>query len=172
MHLADDHDPVRSLDGRDDFWEKTMLKKMSIAALAAGLVCAVAGTAVIAQTDPIAARKAAMKATGAATGNGAKMAKGEIPFSLDEAKKTFQIYIDTAKVAPDLFPDTSKTGGETAATPAVWTDNATFKAGFAKWGKDSADALAATTDLASFQAAFGNVTKNCGSCHETFRVKK
>lgn len=149
-----------------------MLKKISVAALAAGVVCALGVTAVVAQNDPIAARKAAMKATGAATGNAAKMAKGEIPFSLDDAKKTFQVYIDTAKASPNLFPDTSKTGGETAATPAVWTDNATFKAGFAKWAKDSEDALAATKDLASFQAAFGNVTKNCGSCHETFRVKK
>lgn len=149
-----------------------MLKKYMSVALAASFACAVGASAVVAQNDPIAARKAAMKATGAATGAGAKFAKGETPFNLDEAKKIFQVYIETAKASPGLFPDTSKTGGETAATPAVWTDNATFKAGFAKWEKDATEALPTVTDLASFQTAFSAVTKNCGSCHETFRVKK
>ena len=149
-----------------------MLRKISMTALAVGAVCAIAATAVMAQNDPIAARKAAMKAVGAATGGGAKMAKGETPFSLDDAKKAFQVYIDTAKAAPALFPDTSKTGGETTAAAKIWEDGAAFKASFAKWGKDAEDGLAATKDLASFQTAFGNVTKNCGSCHETFRVKK
>lgn len=149
-----------------------MLKKYVFAALAVGAACAVGTSGVIAQNDPIAARKASMKATGAATGAGAKFAKGETPFNLDEAKKIFQVYIDTAKVNPMLYPDNSRTGGETAALPKVWEDNATFKAGFAKWEKDATDALPTIKDLASFQVAFGNVTKNCGSCHETFRLKK
>ncbi len=33
-------------------------------------------------------------------------------------------------------------------------------------------AAAQTKDLDSFKDAFGTVTKACGSCHETYRVKK
>lgn len=149
-----------------------MLRKSVFAACVTGAIFAIGASAVVAQTDPIAARKAAMKSTGAATGAGAKFAKGETPFNLDEAKKIFQVYIDTAKVMPGLFPENSKSGGETTASPKVWEDGAVFKAGFAKWEKESTEALASVKDLASFQAAFGTVTKNCGSCHETFRVKK
>jgi cytochrome c556 len=138
----------------------------------AAVVAIVGATTVIAQTDPIAARKVAMKNVGAATGAGAKMAKGETAFSLDEAKKTFQVYIDVAKVMPSLYPDNSKTGGDTSAAPKVWEDSAGFKAAFVKWGTESEQALGGVKDLATFQAAFGNVTKNCGSCHETFRVKR
>jgi cytochrome c556 len=144
-----------------------------IRAIALAAVLAVAGTSVVvAQSDPIAARKAAMKAVGAATGATARMAKGEAPFNLDEAKKTFQLYVNTAKAAPALFPTTSKTGGETTAAPKIWEDAAGFTAAWAKWEKESAEALASVKDLASLQAAMGTVTKNCGGCHEVFRIKK
>jgi cytochrome c556 len=48
----------------------------------------------------------------------------------------------------------------------------TFKAGFAKLGTDAEAAMAASVDQASFGKALGVVTKNCGTCHETFRIKK
>jgi hypothetical protein len=42
-----------------------------------------------------------------------------------------------------------------------------------KLGDDAKAADAKVTDLDSFKAAFGNMGKNdCGSCHETYRVKK
>ena len=48
-----------------------------------------------------------------------------------------------------------------------------FKARLAKLGDDAKAADAKVTDLDSFKAAFGNMGKNdCGSCHETYRVKK
>lgn len=140
------------------------------ALVAAGLVLGL--TAVVAQSDPIAERKAAMKAVGAATGLGAKIAKGEEAFDAAKVQGIFKTYIDTAKKMPTLFPDSSKTGGESTAAPKIWEDQAGFKAAFVKFEADATAGAAGATDLAGFRTAFGNVTKNCGSCHETYRIKK
>ena len=143
--------------------------KRTIAVVAALLA---ATGAVIAQSDPIAQRQALMKENGKATGAAVKMLKGEAPFDLAVAQEALKAYVNTAAKAPALFPDTSKTGGETEALPAVWTAKADFEAKFAKLGKDAEAAMAAIKDEASFKAAFPGVLKNCGDCHETYRAKK
>jgi len=132
---------------------------------------AVGVSAVLAQANPIAERRDTMKAVGAATRDGAAMAKGEAPFDAAKAQAVFKVYADAAKKMPGLYPDNTKTGGETTASPKVWEDQAGFKAAFAKFEADAAKG-AAVTDLAGFRAAFGDATKNCGSCHEAYRIKK
>jgi len=126
-----------------------------------------------AEQDPIAARKVLMKANGDQAKIGADMIKGEAPFDLAAAKKIFATWEDAATKAPALFPDTSKTGGDTAARPEIWEDMDDFKARLAKLGTDAKDAAAKVNDLDSFKAAFGNIGKNdCGGCHEKYRIKK
>ena len=147
---------------------------MRHAFLSAGLCAGLLGlclTAVSAQSDPIPERRNLMKAVGAATRDGAAFAKGEVPFDAAKAQAIFKVYVDASKKMPGLYPDSSKTGGETSAAPKVWQDQAGFKAAFVKFETDSA-AGAAVTDLAGFRAAFGNATRNCGSCHEVYRIKK
>jgi cytochrome c556 len=136
---------------------------LAVAALAVGV------TAVVAQQDPIEARKALMKGNGKEAGIGSKMAKGEEPFALDKAKKIFATYQETATKAPALFPDNSKTGGDTRALPAIWEKKDDFNAKFTKFGADAKAAEAATTDLDSFKAQFTEVQKNCGGCHQPYR---
>jgi cytochrome c556 len=127
----------------------------------------------IAQQDPIAARKALMKANGDQAKIGAAMVKGEQPFDLAAAKKIFVTFQDAATKAPALFPDNSKTGGDTAADPKIWENMADFKARLAKFGDDAKAAEASVKDLDSFKEAFGNIGKNdCGSCHQNYRIKK
>jgi cytochrome c556 len=139
----------------------------AVAAIALGVSVAVA------QQDPIAARKALMKANGDQAKIGATMMKGEAPFDLDAAHKIFAAWEDAAAKMPALFPDNSKTGGETAADPKIWENMDDLKGRFAKFGTDAKDAEAKVTDLDSFKAAFGNIGKNdCGGCHEKYRVKK
>lgn len=128
-------------------------------------------TAVLAQSNPIAERQQAMKALGAATREGAAMAKGEAPFDATKAQAVFKTYADTAKKVPTLFPDSSKTGGETTASPKIWEDQAGFKAAFVKFESDAA-AGANVASLDGFLTAFGAATKNCGACHEAYRIKK
>ena len=128
-------------------------------------------TAVMAQSNPIAERKDAMKAVGAATRDGAAIAKGEVAFDAAKAQAIFKTYADAAKKVPTLFPDSSKTGGETTAAPKIWEDQAGFKAAFVKFEADAA-AGASVANLDAFRTAFGAATKNCGTCHEVFRIKK
>lgn len=127
--------------------------------------------AVLAQANPIAERRDTMKAVGGATRDGAAIAKGEAPFDAAKVQAIFKTYADAAKKMPGLFPDTAKTGGETAAAAKIWEDQAGFKAAFVKFEAD-ANAGAAATDPAGFRTAFAKVTKNCGACHEIYRIKK
>jgi cytochrome c556 len=132
----------------------------------------VLGITAVAAQDPISDRKALMKATGKQAGAGAAMIRGEAPFDLDKAKAIFATFQDTATKAPGLFPDNSKSGGETAALPAIWQNKTEFEGRFAKFGADAKAAQASVTDLDSFKTAFATVGKNCGGCHELYREKK
>jgi cytochrome c556 len=139
---------------------------VTVSAFAVGL------TAATAQQDPIAARKALMKGNGQQAALAAKMIKGEEPFDLVKAKAVFATFQDAATKMPALFPDNSKTGGETAADPKIWASMDDFKAKFAKLGADAKNAEASVNDRDSLKAAFGIVGKDCGGCHETYRIKK
>jgi cytochrome c556 len=138
----------------------------------ATMALAIGVTAVAAQSDPIAARKALMKANGDQAKIGAAMAKGEAPFDLEKAKKVFTTFEESGDKAPNLFPDNSKTGGETAALPKIWEDKADFNAKLAKLAADSKAAAGSITDLDSFKTAWTGIIKQCGGCHETYRQKK
>jgi len=134
-------------------------------------VLALGTTALVAQTDPIAARKALMKANGDQNRIATEMLEGKRPFNLDEAKKVFVVFIEAGEKAPALFPDNSKTGGDTAALPPIWENKADFNAKLAKFATDSKAAGEATKDLETFKAQMPEVRKNCGGCHQTYRKR-
>src|SRR5580692_5541124 len=138
----------------------------AVVAVALGL------SAAIAQQDPIAARKALMKANGDQAKIGAAMVKGDAPFDLAAAQKIFATFADAAAKMPALFPDNSKTGGDTAADPKIWDNMDDFKAKFQKFGEDAKAAEGSVKDLDGFKAAFSAIGKDCGGCHQTYRVKK
>ena len=144
------------------------MKRLIIAAS----VVALGVVAAFAQNDPIATRKADMKKVGAASAEMAKITKGEAPFDLAKVQDALKTMSEVAKVMPALFPETSKTGGETAALPKVWETKADFDARFVKFAKDAADAASTIKDEATFKAAFPEVGKNCGGCHESYRAKR
>ena len=137
-----------------------------------GVALAVGITAVVAQSDPIGERRNIMKGVGAATRTGNQMVKGETPFDLAKAKEVLQTYANAADKTHNFFPETSKTGGETTASPKIWENQADFRARFDAWAKDIKQAADSTKYLESFRASFGNVTKACNACHETYRIKK
>jgi cytochrome c556 len=145
--------------------EHPMKKRLATAASLVALATTVAFA------GPVEDRQAIMKGVAAATKTAVGMAKGETPYDDAKAKQVFQVYVNAAAKMPTLFPaGTDK--GETTASPKIWDDMTTFKAGFAKLGTDAEAAMAASVDQASFGKALGVVTKNCGTCHETFRIKK
>jgi len=131
-----------------------------------------AATFALAQTDPIAARKALMKANGQQAKVGAAIAKGEAPFDADKVQTIFATFAEAAEKAPALFPDNSKTGGKTEALPAIWRNKADFEARLAKFGGDVKAAQADVKDLATFKAVWsGLIRKNCTGCHEKYVQK-
>jgi len=145
---------------------------MIVRIVLASAAVALAATAVVAQQqDPIAARKAIMKANGQQAQLATKMNKGEEPFTVEKGKKVFATFQDVAK-AHALFPETSKTGGDTAALPAIWENKADFEARLTKLATDAKAAEAQVKDLDSFKAQFTEVAKNCGGCHQTYRKRQ
>jgi cytochrome c556 len=141
-------------------------------AVCAALAVALSAGAVIAQSKAIAERKEIMKGVGAAAKSGAAMARGSAPYDNAKAVEVFVTYANAADKMPGLFPDDSKTGGETTASPKIWEDMNGFKAAMAKWGADAKAAQASVKDIDSFKTAFGAAGKQCGACHEVFRVSK
>jgi cytochrome c556 len=137
----------------------------------AAAVLAFGATALVAQNDPIAARKALMKANGDQNKVATDMLEGKRPFDLEAAKKVFVTFAEAGEKAPALFPDDSKTGGDTAALPPVWENKADFNARLAKLATDSKAAADATKDVDSFKLQITEVRKNCGGCHQTYRKR-
>ena len=135
-------------------------------------VLAVGVTATMAQSDPIAARKDMMKQVGRANADVAKISKGDAPFKLETVQAALKTIQDASRAMPNLFPDNTKTGGDTAALPKVWETKADFNTRWEKMGKDAAAASAKIVDEASFKTAYNEVTGNCGGCHEAYRMKK
>lgn len=123
--------------------------------------------------EPQVVRQEMMKKVGGAVGAMAKMVKGEADFDADATLAAFQTISDTIVKFPEQFPVGSETGFETEAAPTIWEKTDEFKAKAANL-KAAADAIIASppADLDSLKAAFGPFTKNCGACHETFRIKK
>jgi cytochrome c556 len=130
--------------------------------------------AVMAQQDMVDQARSVMKATGKSSGALAAMVKGEKPYdqaTVDAALKQLQ---DTAAKLPTLFPASSKglkTEGDYSASPKIWEDKAGFDDHIASFGKAVTDAKAQAKDLDTLRATFPTIGKQCGGCHETYRVK-
>jgi cytochrome c556 len=133
---------------------------------------AVGATAVWADDDPIALRKANMKALSAKLADVGKMAKGEAPFDLAKVQAGLKAIEETSKAQLPLFPESSKAGSETTASPKIWENKADFDARYTALAAAAQAAESKITDEASFKATFPTVTKNCGACHELYRVRK
>jgi cytochrome c556 len=137
----------------------------------AAAIAAFGITGVVAQSDPIAARKQIMKDNGAASRNAREMIEGKQPFDLAKAKGVLATFAATHDKAKSLWPDSSKSG-DTASLPAIWENKADFDAKLAKFSADAKAAEAKVTDLDSFKAQIGEVGKNCGGCHQTYRKRQ
>jgi cytochrome c556 len=129
------------------------------------------GISSVLAADVIAQRRALMHDDGIAAKKLFDMAKGSAPFDLSVAQASLKTLATGAEKTQLLFPDDSKTGGGTAALPAIWENKADFNARFAKFSKDVAEAMAQTKDEASFKAVAPKVFENCSGCHERYKAK-
>ena len=124
--------------------------------------------AVWAQQDSVKEVQTLMKGNGKNAGAVAAMVKGEKPYDQATVDSALAQFEDTAKKLPNLFPASAKgmkPEGDYSASPKVWEDKAGFDA------KVVGEAKGKIKDLDSLKANFPAAGKECGGCHETFRVK-
>ena len=129
-------------------------------------------SAVLAQNDPIGARKALERSNDEQGRVGAAMIKGDMPFDLDRARTVFATFLENATKVPNLFPENSKTGNDTTAAPKIWDDPDGFKAAYARFAADAKTAQERVKDAGSFQTLFENLIQHCRNCHDVFRAHK
>jgi cytochrome c556 len=143
-----------------------MITRIALAAV----VAAFAASAVVAQSDPIAARKGLMKGVGGANRDITEMLDGKQPFDLNKAKGALTTMSDNAAKMPALFPANSK-DGDTAALPVIWDKKADFDAKMVKFSADAKAAAGKVTNAETLKTEVGEVRKNCGGCHNEYRKK-
>jgi cytochrome c556 len=130
--------------------------------------------AVAAQQDQVKQTQAMMKGNGKNAGALAAMVKGEKPYDQATVDAAMAQFEDTIKKFPTLFPDSIKglkPEGDYFASPKVWEDKTGFNEHIASFAKAVADAKGKITDLDSLKATLPVIGKQCGGCHETYRVK-
>jgi len=133
---------------------------------------ALAGSAAFA--DPVLDRQALMKERGKIVGGLSKVVKGEDPFDAAAVLTALQaLQANAEKVDVDaLFPAGSD-AGDTTASPKIWEDMTGFKATNDKYIADVKAAVAAApADVDALKAQIGTLGSDCGTCHQTYRVKK
>jgi cytochrome c556 len=122
--------------------------------------------------DVINSRKSLMKKSGAAGVTATAMIKGEIPFDLTKARAVFVTFAEDVGKMPALFPDCSKNGKGTTAAPAIWDHPDDFKELVAKFAADVKAGQNNTKDLETFKASIQDISRDCLSCHQRFRVRR
>jgi cytochrome c556 len=147
-----------------------MMRRMVIA----GALLLAAG-AVMAQQDQVKDTQTMMKGNGKNAGALAAMIKGEKPYDQATVDAALTQFADTAKKLPTLFPESIKGktfDGDYQTTDKVWTDKAGFDEHIASFAKVVEDSKGKIKDLDSLKATLPVIGKQCGGCHETYRMKK
>ena len=130
--------------------------------------------AVAAQMDQVKQTQTVMKGNGKNAGALAAMVKGEKPYDQATVDAAMAQFEDTVKKFPTLFPEATKgmkPEGDYYASPKVWEDKAGFDEHIASFAKAVADAKGKIKDLDTLKVALPVIGKQCGGCHETYRVK-
>lgn len=117
-------------------------------------------------------RKNHYEAMGKAVKEPTAMYKGDAEFDLAKVQATLKVIQEKAAILPKLFPDDSKTGGDTEALPAIWENKADFEERFPKLAAAAKAAETAITDEETFPDAWKEVVGNCGGCHKKYRKPK
>ena len=124
--------------------------------------------------DPILDRQGLMKERGKLVGGLSKIAKGEADFDAAAVLTALQaLQVNAEKFdAGALFPAGSDKG-DTTASPKIWEDMAGFKATEDKYLADvKAATAAAPADVDALKGQINTLGGDCGTCHQTYRVKK
>ena len=120
--------------------------------------------------DAIKYRQSVFTVLGNSFGKIGAVVKGEVPYNKDDVAKNAAIVAMMSTLPWQAFgPGTE--GGK--AQPAIWSDNAKFKAASEKMQLAVVDLnkAAQTGDLENIKKAFGATGQTCKGCHDDFRKK-
>jgi cytochrome c556 len=100
------------------------------------------------------------------------MVKGQQPYDA----QLFAWYAGVVQQTSHMLPDAFQAGsdkGDTKAKAEIWKEPAKSKAAMDRFAADTAALVAAARagNLDAVKGPFGAVAKNCGGCHEAFRMK-
>jgi cytochrome c556 len=146
---------------------------MTRTALVIGMLLIGVG-AVTAQQDQVKQTQAVMKGNGKNAGALAAMVKGEKPYDQAAVDAAMAQFEETVKKFPTLFPDSIKglkAEGDYSASSKVWEDRAGFDEHIATFSKAVSEAKGKITNLDTLKAVLPTIGKQCGACHETYRIK-
>jgi cytochrome c556 len=138
-------------------------------------VLAFSAGAVVAQQDQVKRTQAMMKDNGKNAGALSAMVKGEKPYDQSTVNAALAQFEDTAKNLPTLFPESMKglkMEGDYDPSPKIWEDKAGFESQIKSFAKVVADAKDKVKNLDTLKAELPVIGKQCGACHETYRIKK
>ena len=131
-------------------------------------VLAFSAGAVVAQQDQVKRTQAMMKDNGKNAGALSAMVKGEKPYDQSTVNAALAQFEDTAKDLPTLFPESMKglkLEGDYDPSPKIWEDKAGFESQIKSFAK-------VVKNLDTLKAELPIIGKQCGGCHETYRIKK
>jgi cytochrome c556 len=131
--------------------------------------------AVMAQQDQVKTTQTMMKGNGKNAGALVAMIKGEKPYDQATVDAAIAQFDDTAKKLPTLFPASFKAvkfDGDYSPSSKIWEDKAGFDEHIASFAKTVGDAKGKIKDLDALKAELPVIGKQCGGCHETYRIKK
>jgi cytochrome c556 len=129
---------------------------------------AIGATAVWAQNlEVIKQRREVMRTIAKASVVNLKMSKGETPFDLATVQSNLKTMQDQIAKFKDLFPDDSKTGGDTDADASIWTARPQFNKAVDNYVAAVRTAASKIKDAASLKTEYPKVAKDgCGGCHK------
>ena len=123
-----------------------------------------------AQSAAIKERQAVFDTFGDAVKEPGEMLRQEAAFDLKVVQASLKAIREGAPKLKALFPEDSKTGGNTEALAVIWTRKDQVLMLFDKLATDAAAAAAAIKDEATFKAEWGKVSSNCRGCHKVYRA--
>ncbi|WP_422844947.1 c-type cytochrome [Acidovorax sp. M2(2025)] len=123
--------------------------------------------------DAIKYRQSTLFVMGQHFGRIGAMANGRVPFDAKAAQENADIVAAMAKLPWAGFGAGTDKGAPTKAQPAIWTEQAKFKAHADKLEAESVKLAAAakTGSLDNLKTAFGAAASSCKACHDDFRAK-
>lgn len=144
---------------------RRLVVTVAILAVSAGVVAAQNVAVIKERRDHFKTMGDSVKPVGA-------MFKGEADFDLAKVQTALKTIQEKAPILPTLFPDDSKTGGDTEALAVIWDGKADFESRFEKLARDAKAAEAAIVDEDTFSDGWKDVVANCSGCHKKYRKPK